>query len=202
MWLRNELTTDKFKEIQIDQEWYFAQAVNHSKQWNGVDEAESFKNQMVRTIPSLNDHNSFFANMQMPEQRYFKGASNTDFSGGGQIGSLPSGIPTNPNVLQINYLPVLITESITSITQTTSISLNKVASYGNTPITNYGIVFSISSNPTLNDSVVSLGSLNSAGSFTTNLVGLTPNTTYYIRSFATHSTGTSYGNEITFTTLP
>jgi hypothetical protein len=72
LWIRNELTSDKYQVIERDKEWYFAQAVNHSKQWNGVDQAESVKNSHVRTIPNLQDHNTFFANMQFPEQRYFR----------------------------------------------------------------------------------------------------------------------------------
>jgi uncharacterized protein (TIGR02145 family) len=40
-----------------------------------------------------------------------------------------------------------------------------------------------------------------AGSFTSTLSGLTPETTYYIRSYATNSTGTSYGNQIIASTL-
>ncbi len=72
LYLRNELTGDKYQLIERDKEWYFAQAVNYSKQWNGVDEAESVKNSWVRTIPSLQDHASFFANMQLPERRKFR----------------------------------------------------------------------------------------------------------------------------------
>jgi uncharacterized protein (TIGR02145 family) len=33
-----------------------------------------------------------------------------------------------------------------------------------------------------------------------NLTGLTPSTTYYLRAYATNSSGTSYGNELSFTT--
>lgn len=72
LWIRNELTADKFQIIERDRDWYFAQAVNHAKQWNGVDEAETVKNSVVRTIPALQDHASFFANMQLPEQRKFR----------------------------------------------------------------------------------------------------------------------------------
>lgn len=72
LFLRNEITSDKFQYIERDKEWYFAQAVNFSKQWNGVDEAESVKNSWVRTIPTIQDHASFFANMQLPEQRKFR----------------------------------------------------------------------------------------------------------------------------------
>jgi uncharacterized protein (TIGR02145 family) len=40
------------------------------------------------------------------------------------------------------------------------------------------------------------------GTFASNLTGLTPETPYYIRAYATNSVGTAYGNELTFTTLP
>ena len=72
LWIRNELQGDKYQVIERDRDWYFAQAVNHAKQWNGVDEAESVKNSVVRTIPDLQAHASFFANMQLPEQRKFR----------------------------------------------------------------------------------------------------------------------------------
>ncbi|MGD0038002.1 MAG: pectinesterase family protein [Bacteroidota bacterium] len=38
------------------------------------------------------------------------------------------------------------------------------------------------------------------GSFTSSVIGLTAGTTYHIRSYATNSKGTSYGNDITVTT--
>lgn len=40
------------------------------------------------------------------------------------------------------------------------------------------------------------------GEFTGNLDSLKPNTTYYVRAFATNSLGTSYGLQVTFETLP
>ena len=39
------------------------------------------------------------------------------------------------------------------------------------------------------------------GTFTSNIIGLTANTQYYVRAYATNSVGTSYGNEVSFTTL-
>jgi uncharacterized protein (TIGR02145 family) len=38
--------------------------------------------------------------------------------------------------------------------------------------------------------------------FVSSITSLNPNTLYYIRAYATNSVGTSYGNEISFTTLP
>jgi uncharacterized protein (TIGR02145 family) len=39
------------------------------------------------------------------------------------------------------------------------------------------------------------------GMFTSVLSGLNPSTTYYVKAYATNSTGTSYGNELSFATL-
>ena len=206
LWLRNELTADKYREIDKDRDWYFAQAVNHSKQWNGVDEAESFKNQMVRTIPSIQDHASFFANMQLPEQRYFRGASNTTISLNNATGLL-SGIPntttvgTAVNGTPTSY-PTLITGIASSITQTTASCANQITFYGGSAITDHGVCYGTSPNPTLLNSVVNLGNTGVVGAFVTPLTGLTAGTYYYVRSFVSNGLGTFYGNEITFTTLP
>ncbi len=40
----------------------------------------------------------------------------------------------------------------------------------------------------------------SSGTFTSSITGLTPGTTYYVRAYATNSSGTAYGNEVNFTT--
>ncbi len=40
------------------------------------------------------------------------------------------------------------------------------------------------------------------GIFSTNITGLTPNTIYYIRAYATNSIGTAFGEEVSFTTAP
>ena len=73
LFMKDSISEKKYMIIERDKEWYFAQAVNHSKQWNGVDEAEFVKNSHVRTVPDLQAHNTFFANMQIPEQRNFRG---------------------------------------------------------------------------------------------------------------------------------
>ena len=71
-WMQDALAPQKYAEIAKERDWYFAQAVNHAKQWHNVDDAESQKNAHVRTIPKIDDHASFFANMQLPEQRRYR----------------------------------------------------------------------------------------------------------------------------------
>ena len=67
-----------------------------------------------------------------------------------------------------------------------------------TNITSRGVCFSINQNPSMSDSVANAGS--GSGNFTSNLTGLTPNTNYYARAFGSGPAGTSYGNQISFTT--
>jgi uncharacterized protein (TIGR02145 family) len=70
---------------------------------------------------------------------------------------------------------------------------------GNSNITSRGLCWSTSPNPTI-DLTTKTTDGTGTGSFTSSITGLTPNTTYYIRSYATNSSGTSYGNEVSFTT--
>lgn len=87
---------------------------------------------------------------------------------------------------------------IGNITSTSSTSGGNVTNNGGTPVTQRGLVWSISPNPTTANNSTNDGS--GTGNFTSNLSGLIANTTYYVRAYATNSTGTAYGNEVSFTT--
>jgi hypothetical protein len=63
-----------------------------------------------------------------------------------------------------------------------------------------GVVYGTSPNPTLFNNFTTNGT--GTGVFTDTLTGLTVLTTYYVRAYATNSVGTSYGNELSFTTSP
>lgn len=62
-----------------------------------------------------------------------------------------------------------------------------------------GICWSTSHNPTTADSYTVESK--EFGSFTTTITDLEPYTTYYVRAYATNKLGTSYGDEVSFTTL-
>jgi hypothetical protein len=96
-------------------------------------------------------------------------------------------------------IPAIATKPAASITPTTAISGGDVSSNGGATITSRGICYNTSGNPTTASNVISSG--NGLGSFYSDLVGLTPSTTYYVRSFATNSVGTAYGNQISFITI-
>lgn len=94
--------------------------------------------------------------------------------------------------------PNLTTIAATEISYTTATSGGTVTSDGGNPVTVYGICWSIAQNPTTSDSNTADGS--GVGSFISNLKGLQSGPTYYVRAYATNSIGTSYGNQIFFTT--
>lgn len=94
--------------------------------------------------------------------------------------------------------PTVTTTTATSITTTTASSGGNVTSDGGDTVTDRGVCRSTSANPTTSDTCTSDGT--GTGAFTSSLSGMSPNTPYHIRAFATNSAGTSYGSDLTFTT--
>jgi uncharacterized protein (TIGR02145 family) len=94
---------------------------------------------------------------------------------------------------------VLTTVAAGNITQTTAVSGGNVTSQGSSAVTARGVCWSTASNPTTSDAHSTDGS--GTGNFTSNLTGLSPAIPYFVRAYATNSSGTGYGNQVTFTTL-
>lgn len=94
--------------------------------------------------------------------------------------------------------PTIATNEVSSITATSAVCGGEVISDGGASITARGVCYSTAPNPTINNNHTSNG--NGTGSFVSNLTGLLPNTTYYVKAYATNSIGTSYGEQKTFTT--
>jgi len=97
-------------------------------------------------------------------------------------------------------LTSLTTTSVSSISTTTAISGGNITNAGGLTVTARGVVWSTSTSPTVSLSTKTSNGTGT-GSFTSSITGLTQNTTYYVRSYATTSQGTTYGNEVSFTTL-
>ena len=95
--------------------------------------------------------------------------------------------------------PVVETGAVENITLTFATCGGNVVSDCGADVTERGVCWSTSPNPTINDNITTNG--NGTGTFTSDLVNLTANTTYYVRAYANNSAGTGYGNEISFTTL-
>lgn len=94
--------------------------------------------------------------------------------------------------------PTITTTTPTNISNNSAICGGNVTSDGGAAIIQRGICYSTSQNPTTENNVVTSG--NGTGSFTCNLMGLTPNTKYYVKAYAINSQGTSYGTQKNFTT--
>ncbi len=96
--------------------------------------------------------------------------------------------------------PTVQTTSISNVTTTTAASGGNVTDSGGAAVTARGICWSTSQNPTIANSHTSDGT--GTGTFVSNITGLTPGTTYYIRAYATNSGGISYGGQLSFQTAP
>ena len=94
-------------------------------------------------------------------------------------------------------LPTVTTSEVTNIGNTTAKCGGEVTE-GDYTVTARGVCWSTADNPTIDDSHTVDGG--GAGSFTSNITGLTENTTYYVRAYATSSAGTVYGETRTFVT--
>ena len=95
-------------------------------------------------------------------------------------------------------LATLSTLSITSITETTAIGGGNVSSEGGSALTAVGICWDINTSPTTLAPHTNNGA--GTGTYTSSITGLLPNTTYYVRAYATNGSGTAYGNEVSFKT--
>ncbi|MFM8317865.1 MAG: fibrobacter succinogenes major paralogous domain-containing protein, partial [Bacteroidota bacterium] len=97
-----------------------------------------------------------------------------------------------------NTLPQVNTTSVTNITPYTALVTGEVISDGGDQNTIRGFCYSTISNPTVSNDTTRNGT--GLGVYSGILQNLTPSTAYYVRAYATNSVGTSYGNEVSFTT--
>ena len=95
--------------------------------------------------------------------------------------------------------PVVKTQAVSEITATSAVGGGDVVEDGRADVTARGVCWSLVENPTVADAHTNDGA--GLGSFVSNITGLTPNTAYYVRAYATNSEGTSYGKQINFMTL-
>lgn len=93
----------------------------------------------------------------------------------------------------------LTTSAITAITSTSATGGGSITSMGSSAINEKGVAWNTESSPTTqHNKAVASGSGNE---FSVDLTGLSPETEYYVRAYATTTEGTIYGNEVSFTTL-
>lgn len=95
-------------------------------------------------------------------------------------------------------VPTISTVGVNKITQTTAKSGGAVSDDGGAKVTRVGVCWSTNQTPTINDSQTEDD--NGLGNFESNITGLEPNTTYYVRAYAINCKGIGYGTAKSFTT--
>jgi Leucine-rich repeat (LRR) protein len=96
-------------------------------------------------------------------------------------------------------LPTLTTDSLGNITLTSVKLYGNITDDGETPILKRGFCISTNPTPTTTDSTFNTG--DGIGIFNLVVIKLKAGTKYNVRAFATNAMGTSYGKELTFSTL-
>ena len=91
------------------------------------------------------------------------------------------------------------TVNVSNITDTSAYLEAQCSADGGSPVTAKGFCLNTTGNPTIADELIlDLGA--GTGNLSGTMNNLEPNTTYYVRAFATNATTTSYSNVATFTT--
>ena len=95
--------------------------------------------------------------------------------------------------------PTLTTTGLKSVSLTSAAGGGDITNDGGIAITARGVCWNTTGSPTTDDNHSSDGP--GKGIFYSTLTGLTINTTYFVRAYATNSLGTSYGDELEFTQM-
>ena len=95
-------------------------------------------------------------------------------------------------------LATVNTNAITEIRKESAVGGGNIINNGGDTIQQKGVCWSLNQFPTITDNKTLDGT--GIGSYSSALTGLMPETTYYVRAYATNSAGTAYGNKVDFTT--
>lgn len=95
-------------------------------------------------------------------------------------------------------MATVVTSPVSSLTVNSVVAAGNVTSDGGHPVTERGVVWSTTEEPTLQNNKVAAGS--GTGTFTANVTGLSDGTVYYLRTYATSDLGTTYGSQVSLIT--
>jgi hypothetical protein len=95
--------------------------------------------------------------------------------------------------------PTVTTQAVSAVTSTTATGNGNVTSDGGSVITERGTVIALAANPTTADHKDTAAG--TTGVYTTSIATLTKGTLYHVRAYAINAIGTSYGADVSFTTV-
>ena len=125
-----------------------------------------------------------------------------DFNRDGKADLVAPNFHSNTVSILLYTVLSLTTETVTDITPSGATFHGTITNLGDSNPTSYGFCWNTSGVPTTADDKIDKGAVSTTGAFTSAITGLSPSKTYHVRTFATDPSGTVYGNEIIFTTLP
>ncbi len=106
-------------------------------------------------------------------------------------------------------LPIVTTQEVTEIGETEAVGNLTLVNSGGSTITQYGVVYDTSTHADPGDvlptnsaytAFTEEGATSIMQAYTSDITTLLPSTLYYLRAYATNGTGTTYGDEVSFTT--
>ncbi|OYT15060.1 MAG: hypothetical protein B7C24_15050 [Bacteroidetes bacterium 4572_77] len=97
-------------------------------------------------------------------------------------------------------IAVVATITPSNIQSNSAISGGDITNDGNGAITARGVCWNTTTNPSLENNIGYTSDGSGTGDFTSNITGLTENTTYYVAAYAINKKGTAYGQIKNFTT--
>jgi hypothetical protein len=97
---------------------------------------------------------------------------------------------------------VFKTESVNVVSLDQYDFYGRIINIGDEPIQDHGFCWSVRSSPSINSTRSRLGSREEIGVFTSSVTGLALDTKFYVRAYITTESGTEYGEEMSFNSLP
>lgn len=175
---------------------------NVNADWNAITGDAQILNKPVLSAVALtgnyNDLVSKPEGTQLGDMLYWNGTTwqRIPVGNSGQVLVLIDSVPTWGQ----SYMSVPVVHT----TQAFNISANAAFSGGNcsdggSPITARGVCWSTTENPTILDSKTEDGP--GSGTYVSTMTSLETNTNYHVRAYATNSIGTSYGEDLPFSTV-
>ena len=177
--------------------------------WSTDDDPELYSDRTISgtLTPGTTTFTAFYVGARGGLTVYVRAyaSSNTDEPAAMNITNYSISTPTQTITPSTDGSPVVRAFKIQDITQHSANIYGRLVDKGTSDITQYGIVWSATNaEPTLesyegHNTVTE--SLENGEEFTLAMTGLDPGKTYYVRTFATNSTGTAYSNNYNFTAL-
>jgi len=122
-------------------------------------------------------------------------------SRGRLLKSLGASVRCVKGVEQTVQVPQVNTKPAANITLSSATSGGDVLADGGAAVTARGVVWSTSQNPKVDYNLGITVNGSGLGEFSSEITGLLPGTTYWVRAYATNSAGTAYGVQIPTTTI-